>query len=147
MSQPTHMTPRMRGAHYQRFRWLLQVSHVGKMMALNLDTQPYFCVEACDPCTQRILQVALSLLVHIVHVQVEEASADCESTRPGSRHTWFKQRLLPEAVDLDKGSHDFLAIHPARHIDPSEETFPEGSNPGVAISDSLCLSRYEFSRT
>jgi uncharacterized CHY-type Zn-finger protein len=37
-----------------------------------------------------------------------------------------------------------LAIDPARPIDPSEEMFPEGPNPGIAVSDSLCLSRYEF---
>jgi hypothetical protein len=145
MSQPVPMALDVRGAHYQRFRWLLQVSRVGSMIGFcRIRTSPFFDIEDSDFATLQTLQDAFRLLALIVRVQVEEQGNDWENIRPGSRHTWSSERLLPEALDPRNDSHDSLATNPEYTIDPSEKQFPEGSNPGVTVDDNLCLSRCEL---
>jgi hypothetical protein len=90
MSQPMPIALDVRGAHCQRFRWLLQVSRVGSMIALcRIRTSPFFDIEESDFATLQTLQDAFRLLALIVSAQVEEKENDWDNIRPGSRHTWF----------------------------------------------------------
>jgi hypothetical protein len=141
------MTLDVRSAHYQRFRWLLQMSRVRSMMGFcRVQTSPLFDIEDFDFATLQALQDAFRLLALITRFQVEEQGIGWDNIRPGSRHTWFSQRLLPEALDPDNDSHDPLATDPEYTIDPTEERFPRNSNPGATVDDNLCLFAMRVSK-
>jgi hypothetical protein len=118
------MTLDVHGAYYQLFRWLLQMSRVGSMMAFcRVQSSPFFDIEDFDFATLQVLQDTFRLLAFIIRVQVEEQGIGWDNIRPGSRHTWFSQRLLPKVLDPDNDSHDPLATDPEYTIDPTEERF------------------------
>jgi hypothetical protein len=135
--------PGQRDTRFERYRWLLQVSHLNSMMARR--AQASFEVQTYNAPTRRrrkTLIQAMALLIIIVKVQLEYEFINEGRLRYGSKYNWYRQCLLHEGGTYQED-------HDPSTIDGPDFTISIGLVSGFALfwQVTQCFSEKRVSRS